>query len=205
MPTVMFHRERIPTAVGTLILLTDEQDRLRALDWEDYDPRMRNLLRLQYGVDGVHWVDRHRSSSVRQRLDSYFAGDLSAIDSIAVETHGTAFQHEVWAALRRIPVGQTLSYGALARKIGRPKAVRAVGMANGANPVGIVVPCHRVIGADASLTGYGGGLPRKRWLLEHEGVKDVGCGRSRYRTTEAELSESGVDCPSARASSPTGS
>lgn len=161
----------MPTALGTLILLTDEQDRLRALDWEDHDPRMRELLRLHYGVDAVQWVDRDRTSSVRQRLEAYFAGDLSAIDSIPVETRGTAFQREVWAALRRIPVGQTLSYGTLARQIDRPKAVRAVGMANGANPVGIVVPCHRVIGAHASLTGYGGGLARKRWLLEHEGVK----------------------------------
>ena len=80
------------------------------------------------------------------------------------------FQREVWAALRAIPVGATTSYGRLAAAIGRPKAVRAVGLANGSNPIGIVVPCHRVIGADASLTGYGGGLERKRWLLEHEGV-----------------------------------
>jgi methylated-DNA-[protein]-cysteine S-methyltransferase len=178
MPGLIFQRERMPTAVGALILLTDLQGRLRALDWEDHDRRMRDLLRLHYGVDGVHWVDRHRPSSARQRLDAYFAGDLSAIDSIPVETRGTAFQREVWAALRRIAVGQTLSYGALARQIDRPKAVRAVGMANGANPTGIVVPCHRVIGADASLTGYAGGLPRKRWLLEHEGV-DFAQGLSR--------------------------
>jgi methylated-DNA-[protein]-cysteine S-methyltransferase len=174
MPTLIFQRERMPTAVGTLILLTDAQDRLRALDWEDHDRRMRELLRLHYGVDVVQWVDRDRPSSVRQRLDAYFAGDLSAIDAIPVETRGTPFQREVWSALRRIPVGRTVSYGALARQIDRPKAVRAVGMANGANPVAIVVPCHRVIGADASLTGYGGGLARKQWLLEHEGVQNVG-------------------------------
>ncbi len=87
---------------------------------------------------------------------------------------GTPFQRDVWAALREIPVGKTLSYGALAAKIGRPKAVRAVGLANGANPIGIVVPCHRVIGADSSLTGYGGGLDRKRWLLNHEGAHYTG-------------------------------
>jgi methylated-DNA-[protein]-cysteine S-methyltransferase len=173
MPALIFQRERMPSPVGTLILLTDEEGRLRALDWEDHDRRMRDLLRLHYGVDVVRSVDRHRPSAIRQLLDAYFAGDLSAIDSIPVETRGTAFQREVWAALRRIPVGQTLSYGALARQIDRPKAVRAVGMANGANPIGIVVPCHRVIGADASLTGYGGGLPRKRWLLQHEGVNNV--------------------------------
>src|SRR5262249_23027417 len=88
-----------------------------------------------------------------------------------VATRGTIFQREVWAALRRIPVGATLSYGALARELGRPRAIRAVGLANGANPIGIVVPCHRVIGSNASLTGYGGGIERKRWLLEHEGVR----------------------------------
>jgi methylated-DNA-[protein]-cysteine S-methyltransferase len=82
--------------------------------------------------------------------------------------HGTEFQRAVWNALRSIPCGETLSYGALARRIGRPSAVRAVGLANGANPVGVVVPCHRVIGSDGTLTGYGGGLSRKRWLLEHE-------------------------------------
>ena len=84
---------------------------------------------------------------------------------------GTPFQRAVWAALRRIPAGETLSYGQLAAQIGKPKAVRAVGLANGSNPVGVVVPCHRVIGADGSLTGYGGGLPRKLWLLEHEGAR----------------------------------
>ena len=88
-------------------------------------------------------------------------------------TSGTAFQNQVWSALRRIPRGQTLSYGALAKKIDRPAAVRAVGLANGANPIAIVVPCHRVIGANASLTGYGGGLERKRWLLDHEGAASV--------------------------------
>jgi methylated-DNA-[protein]-cysteine S-methyltransferase len=99
------------------------------------------------------------------------AGDLLAIDRVPVRTGGTAFQREVWAALRTIPAGKTISYGMLAARLNRSKAVRAVGAANGANPVGVVVPCHRVIGADASLTGYGGGLERKRWLLEHEGVR----------------------------------
>jgi methylated-DNA-[protein]-cysteine S-methyltransferase len=85
-----------------------------------------------------------------------------------VLTNGTPFQQTVWAALREIPCGQTISYATLARRIGRPSAVRAVGLANGANPVGIVIPCHRVIGANGTLTGYGGGLDRKRWLLSHE-------------------------------------
>jgi methylated-DNA-[protein]-cysteine S-methyltransferase len=97
-------------------------------------------------------------------------GKLDAIDTIPVDTGGTDFQRTVWQALRGIPAGTTLSYGALAAKIGCPRSVRAVGHANGANPISVVIPCHRLIGADGTLTGYGGGLGRKRWLLAHEGV-----------------------------------
>jgi len=104
-------------------------------------------------------------------LRAYFDGDIRAIDDVPVEMHGTPFQQKVWAALRRIPVGSTLSYGRLAQLIGAPSAIRAVGAANGANPVALIVPCHRVIGSNGTLTGYGGGLDRKRWLLEHEGVR----------------------------------
>ena len=167
--SLVLRMERVPTAIGTMLVLTDDAGRLRVLDWEDYESRLQHLLRLHYG-DDVTLSEGGGSSDVRRALEAYFAGDLHAIDRICVETGGTAFQRQVWAALRRIPVGQTLSYGALARRIDRPRSVRAVGLANGANPVSIVVPCHRVIGADASLTGYGGGLERKRWLLEHEGV-----------------------------------
>jgi methylated-DNA-[protein]-cysteine S-methyltransferase len=105
---------------------------------------------------------------VVERLQAFFSGDISAIAGIPVETGGTTFQRDVWAALRQIPAGETWSYGQLARHIGRPAAVRAVGAANGANPIGVVVPCHRVIGANGSLTGYGGGIDRKEWLLNHE-------------------------------------
>ena len=101
----------------------------------------------------------------------YFAGDLHAIDALPVKTAGTEFQRTVWRALRDIACGTTISYGELARRIGRPEAVRAVGLANGANPVGIVVPCHRVIGANGALTGYGGGMERKRWLLDHDALR----------------------------------
>jgi methylated-DNA-[protein]-cysteine S-methyltransferase len=101
-------------------------------------------------------------------ISSYFTGDLTAIDILPVQTGGTPFQREVWRALRTITCGATVSYAKLAGQIGRPAAVRAVGLANGSNPVGIVVPCHRVIGSNGSLTGYGGGMERKRWLLEHE-------------------------------------
>ncbi|MDB5457565.1 MAG: Methylated-DNA--protein-cysteine methyltransferase [Caulobacter sp.] len=165
-----FKSEQVPTPVGDMILLTDDQDRLRALDWIDYEPRMRRLLRLHYGRDAVALFAGRAASGPRQAVEAYLAGDLRAIDDLAVETGGTPFQRQVWAALRTIPPGRTVSYGGLARQIDRPAAVRAVGLANGANPVGVVVPCHRVIGTDGSLTGYGGGIARKRWLLRHEGV-----------------------------------
>ena len=105
---------------------------------------------------------------LKTALKAYFAGDVFVLDRLPVAFAGTPFQVKVWKALRTIPCGSTLSYGGLARQIREPKAVRAVGLANGANPVGVVVPCHRVIGSDGSLTGYGGGLPRKKWLLAHE-------------------------------------
>jgi methylated-DNA-[protein]-cysteine S-methyltransferase len=113
---------------------------------------------------------RRRVEAVRRQLAAYFDGELGAIDAMPVELNGTEFQKRVWQALRRIPSGSTISYGELARRVGEPAAVRAVGAANGANPVALIVPCHRVIGADGSLTGYGGGLDRKKWLLVHEGV-----------------------------------
>jgi methylated-DNA-[protein]-cysteine S-methyltransferase len=103
-------------------------------------------------------------------LRRYFEGDLASLDEVEVELHGTSFQKRIWMALRTVTVGTTLSYAALARRVGSPSAVRAVGAANGANPVAVVLPCHRIIGSNGSLTGYGGGLDRKRWLLEHEGV-----------------------------------
>jgi methylated-DNA-[protein]-cysteine S-methyltransferase len=106
-------------------------------------------------------------AAAAQQLTAYFAGELTAFD-LPVAPTGTEFQRSVWTALRTIPYGQTWSYGQLADKIGKPAAVRAVGLANGRNPVAIVIPCHRVIGSDGSLTGYGGGLDRKRFLLDLE-------------------------------------
>jgi methylated-DNA-[protein]-cysteine S-methyltransferase len=177
MTLLVLRLERIPTPCGRMLVMTDDEDNLRVLDWEDHEARMHRLLRLHYGTNNVHLEVRRSASGVRRSLEAYLAGELDAIDAVRVKTGGTAFQREVWAALRTIPVGTTLSYGALAAQLNRPKAVRAVGLANGANPAGVVVPCHRVIGADASLTGYGGGLERKRWLLEHEGVLLPGVGR----------------------------
>ena len=158
----------VPSPLGTLLVVHDGEGRLRALDFPDYEGRMHRLLRLHYGKDGYTLSSSPAPRALKASLDAFFAGDLEAIDAIAVRTGGTDFQRFVWAALRRIPAGTTTSYGQLAATIGRPDAVRAVGLANGANPVVIVVPCHRVIGADGSLTGYGGGIARKRWLLAHE-------------------------------------
>jgi methylated-DNA-[protein]-cysteine S-methyltransferase len=168
MPPDRLLLDRVPTPIGESLLVTDEAGRLRALDWSDYEPRLRRLLRRHYGATALSLGRAPRRLCAA--LDAYFAGDLGALDGIDCATGGTAFQRRVWAALRTIPAGRTLSYGALAARIGAPKAVRAVGLANGANPIGVVVPCHRVIGADGSLTGYGGGLERKRWLLAHEGA-----------------------------------
>lgn len=164
-----FQIERLPTPIGELLIIIDAQERLRAVSFEDHTDKMFGQFFRDQGKD-VPLTPRSTPSPAKRALEAYFAGDLSAIDTVAVETGGTPFQREVWTALREIPLGQTMSYGALAAKIGRPKAVRAVGLTNGANPVSIVVPCHRVIGSDSSLTGYGGGLERKLWLLEHEGV-----------------------------------
>lgn len=160
--------DRIETPIGELLLVADNEGNLRAIDWADYEDRMLRLLRLHYGKDGFRLEPSHNPHGLRDAMQRYFAGDLQAIEGIPVQTAGTAFQRSVWEELRRIPSGAAVSYGKVAAQIDRPKAVRAVGLANGSNPVGIVVPCHRVVGADGSLTGYGGGLERKQWLLEHE-------------------------------------
>ncbi len=168
--SLMFTLERMASPIGTLLVVTDAEARLRALHWGDCEHPMLRELRRHYGVEHAVSESAGGRSRAWEALEAYFAGDLRAIDEVPVAGAGTPFQRDVWAALRHIPTGATLSYSALAAKIGRLKAVRAVGLANGANPIAIFVPCHRVIGADASLTGYGGGLERKRWLLNHEGA-----------------------------------
>jgi methylated-DNA-[protein]-cysteine S-methyltransferase len=160
--------DRLATPIGELVVIADEAGRLCAVDWSDFDDRTQRTLRLRYGKRGVSLEPKSNPSDLTRALHAYFAGDLAAIDGLPVAMDGTDFQRMVWGALRQIPCGETISYGELARRIGRPAAVRAVGLANGANPVGVVVPCHRVIGSDGSLTGYGGGIERKRWLLAHE-------------------------------------
>ena len=159
---------RIPTPVGEVLLVTDADGAVRALDFVDYEERMLRLLRRHYGSATL--TEGRPPETTRSAVEAYFSGDTRALDGLAVATGGTAFQKTVWAALRAIPAGETRSYGQLAAAIGKPKAVRAAGLANGQNPIAVIVPCHRVIGANGTLTGYAGGLERKRWLLAHEGV-----------------------------------
>lgn len=141
---------------------------LVAVDFGEPEGRLWQLVRARFGPVPLEPASDPLGAVSCMR--AYLGGELEALDRLPVDGGGTPFQREVWAALREIPAGTTWSYKKLAEHIGRPAAVRAVGLANGSNPLGIVVPCHRVIGSDGSLTGYGGGLPRKRWLLEHEGV-----------------------------------
>ena len=165
--------DRIDTPIGQMMILADHNGNLRAADWADYEERMHRLLQLHYGKNGFRLEPTRNPNGLSDRIRSYFGGELQAIDVVPVQTTGTPFQQEVWQALRSIRYGTTISYAKLAAQIGRPAAVRAVGLANGSNPIGVVVPCHRVIGSNGSLTGYGGGIERKRWLLRHEGAIDA--------------------------------
>lgn len=163
-----FQLSRFETPIGTALLVTDGEGVLRALDWSDYEARLHRLLRRHYG--DVSLEPAPAPNDITRALTGYFFGDFGQLKKIKWRTNGTAFQRKVWTALRTIPAGKTSSYGIMAARLNIPNAARAVGLANGANPVGVVVPCHRLIGADGSLTGYGGGLERKRWLLAHEGA-----------------------------------
>jgi methylated-DNA-[protein]-cysteine S-methyltransferase len=148
----------MPSPIDDLLLVSDG-DALTGLLMETR-PHDRTVA--------ATWKQDHGPfREVKRQLQAYFAGDLSQFD-VSVGLEGTDFQQTVWAALRRLRFGERVSYGELARRIGRPGASRAVGTANGRNPVAIIVPCHRVVGAGDLLGGYGGGLDRKRWLLEHE-------------------------------------
>ena len=154
----------IDSPVGRLAIAAHD-GRVCAL-WFGSEPQVRALL--------ARWFPGEKVSNSKDpggavtALTAYFAGDLKALDAIEVELHGTPFQQRVWRRLRSVPAGSTASYAQIARAVGAPNAVRAVGAANGANPVALIVPCHRIIGSNGSLTGYGGGLDRKRWLLSHE-------------------------------------
>jgi methylated-DNA-[protein]-cysteine S-methyltransferase len=161
-------KDQFKTPIGEMVIVADHDGNLCVVDWTDHTDRMLNLLQRHYGKNGFTLESVHNPGGLTDTIKSYFSGELASIDALPTQTAGTSFQREVWRSLREIPCGTTISYGELAARIGRPNAVRAVGLANGANPIGIVVPCHRVIGSNGSLTGYGGGIERKRWLLNHE-------------------------------------
>ena len=163
-----FLLDRLPTPIGSMFIVADRDGSLRATFWTDHDRELRDTLERHYRGSHIEFEPASNPHGLTSAIGAYFEGNLHAIDALPVQTNGTSFQREVWKALREIPCGTTTSYGELARRIGRPDAVRAVGLANGSNPIGVVVPCHRVIGANGSLTGYGGGIERKRWLLDHE-------------------------------------
>jgi len=160
----MFTKIEIPTPAGSIVAVARGK-KLAALVFSDHWPSERASLSRRFGElsFGASFPDELAAS-----LRAYLEGDVTAIDDVAVDVAGTPFQMKVWNALRTIPAGETISYKELARRAGAPEAVRAAGNANGKNPVSVVIPCHRVIHADGSIGGYGGGLPRKRWLLEHE-------------------------------------
>jgi methylated-DNA-[protein]-cysteine S-methyltransferase len=149
-------RIRVASLDGDLIGLGFDQgwDRVAVKLAKDFDDELKSVA--------------HDSSGTAAALGAYFDGELKALDQISVRPRGTEFQRAVWKALREIPVGETWSYAALAERVGTPGAVRAAGTANGANPACLVIPCHRVIRSDGSIGGYGGGIHRKEWLLEHE-------------------------------------
>ncbi len=155
----MLYHDHLDTPIGRLKLFADEHGALVQVNL----PHARKPM----ADPGPNRHEPARLAAILDQFRAYFAGTRQSFD-LRLEPRGTAFQRQVWDGLTRIDYGRTESYGDLARRIGRPRAVRAVGAANGANPLSIVVPCHRVIGADGSLTGYGGGLEAKRWLLAHE-------------------------------------
>ena len=167
------------------LTLAARDERLCLLHFGADDASVRRRLQRWYPNDTVE--GGADPGGAADALVRYFGGDLEAIDSIAVEMNGTPFQKRVWDALRQVRAGRTASYSEIAATIGSPAAVRAVGAANGANPVAVVVPCHRIIGSNGTLTGYGGGLERKQWLLRHEGMHgthamDGSTGSSRNST-----------------------
>jgi len=164
---VILHTSVLTTPIGQLTLVS-RGEVLIAVAFESEEGATHRWLARRFGQLRT---EAHKDpAGAASALRVYFSGDLAALDRVTVDTGGTEFQREIWAALRRIPVGTTISYSTLAARVGRPLAVRAVGAANGSNPIPVIIPCHRVIAADGTLCGYGGGLDRKQWLLLHEGA-----------------------------------
>ncbi|MBN8221859.1 MAG: methylated-DNA--[protein]-cysteine S-methyltransferase [Spirochaetes bacterium] len=156
----MTYYATVSSPVGDLLLVSDGKDLIRV-----------SMEKQKFAAEiGEDWIEKNDVPVLKlaaEQLKSYFAGLLDHFD-LPLAFRGTEFQNKVWSELTKIPYGQTISYGELARRVGNPQASRAVGLANGKNPIAIIVPCHRVIGTNGTLTGYGGGLPRKKKLLELE-------------------------------------
>lgn len=159
---------RMASPLGDLLLVADAQGHLHACEYADLEARLYRLLDSRLGKGGYVLRLAPPPEPMVAAINLYFTGDLAAIDVLPVVFSGTGFQNRIWAALRTIPAGFPDTYGGLACKVGQPKSARAVGHANHNNPLQLIVPCHRVIGASGALTGYAGGLERKRWLLAHE-------------------------------------
>jgi methylated-DNA-[protein]-cysteine S-methyltransferase len=159
--------DEVNSEIGTILIASDGE-KLCALDFADCRARMVKLLQKRFKfIDFIKVVNPQGFS---QCIQAYLEGNFYSLDQVPVSIHSTPFQQQVWLTLRTIPPGTVISYKELALGVGKPNAYRAVGMANSHNPIAIVLPCHRVVGTNAKLTGYAGGLKRKRWLLQHEGV-----------------------------------
>ncbi len=160
--------DTIASPIGDIVIVASDA-KLLALEFADVADRLAADLAFRFGDYDLE--PKRNPFGISGRLRAYFRGDFGALDDIAIDPGGTPFQRRVWQALRCIPPGTTRTYSELARAAGRPQAIRAAGAANGRNPISIVVPCHRAVGKNGALTGYGGGIDRKRWLLRHEGVR----------------------------------
>lgn len=159
---------KLDSPIGSVVYLTDGEA-LRAVEFADTPDRL--LSTFLRGMGPIAVDTRSDPLGIGAAIRAYFGGDIHAIEGLPATPAGTRFQKRVWSLLREIPAGRTVTYGAIANQLGAPSAARAVGAANGANPIPIVVPCHRVIGANGTLTGYGSGVFRKEWLLTHEGAR----------------------------------
>jgi methylated-DNA-[protein]-cysteine S-methyltransferase len=158
------YTDEIPSPIGDIVIAW-RGEALRALYFCDRRDRMLAFFKSRFGEFELR---PQPNAAFRERVARYFQGDFAAFDGAVLNPGGTAFQQKVWNALLKIPAGKTAGYGELAARLGAPSAARAVGLANSLNPISIAIPCHRVVGASGKLTGYGGGLERKQWLLEHE-------------------------------------